>query len=124
MDSAEGALGHVSSGEVCSGTANGSHIKVCNEHSWNPGGAWTRAMVDAWMLGSVDLLLRFGGTSFVNVVHARVSWPLPQRELVGEMQPVRNWTLFGEYSLIQHSLVDLLSRELEDDKMANGNSSS
>ena len=124
VDSAEGALGHVSSGEVCSGTANSSHIKVCNEHSWNPGGAWTRAMVDAWMLGSVDLLLRFGGTSFMNVVHARVAWPLPQRELVGEMQPDRNWTLFREYSMVQHSLVDLLSRELEDDDLASGNSSS
>ena len=124
VDSAEGALGHVSSGEVCSGTANGSHVKVCNEHSWDPGGAWTRAMVDAWMLGSTDLLVRFGGTSFMNVVNARVAWPLPQRELVGDLHPLRNWTLFREYSLVQHSLIDVLSRELAEDETTSGNSSS
>jgi hypothetical protein len=112
-DSAAGALGHVSAGVVCGSTRHSARAKVCSAAGgWDPGGAWTRAMVDAWMLGSVDVLVRLGGTSFMNVVRARVAWPLPQIELVGELMPLRNWTLLGRHMMVVHSVMDVLQREL------------
>jgi hypothetical protein len=117
--SAEGALGHVSSGVLCRGTRHG-RAKVCSQYEWDPSGAWTRAMVDAWMLGATDVMVRLGGTSFMNVVRGRVAWPLPQIELVGSFQPEGNWTRVGKYMHAMHSLVDLLSSKLAEKEAADG----
>ncbi len=69
-------------------------------------------MVDAWMLGSVDVLVRFGGTSFINVIRGRIAWRLPEIELAGAWQPEGSWTLHTQYMKVVHSMVDALSREL------------
>jgi hypothetical protein len=121
--SAEGALGHVSENVVCSSTQRSQRARVCTASGWDPGGAWTRAMVDAWMLGAVDVLVRFGSTSFINVIRGRIAWRLPEIELAGAWQPEGNWTLHTQYMKVVHSMVDALSRELtaeEEDETAVG----
>lgn len=68
-DSAPGALGHVSSNTWCSDGA-------CAFAPRNPGGAWTRTMIDWFMLGAYNVrMLRAGRSSFPTAINARRLWP-------------------------------------------------
>ena len=69
---AEGLLGHVSFNRVCSvrpGSPGGG--KTCRATGADPGGAWTRTMVDWFVLGGAEALLRVGTSSFPGAVRMR-----------------------------------------------------
>jgi hypothetical protein len=87
VDTAEGKLGHVSFAQVCSiDPVTGEH--VCQEHGADPGGAWTRTMVDWWMLGACEGIMRMGISSFPGAIFARVFWPVKQREFAYAIHPL------------------------------------
>ena len=74
---AEGAVGHASSNALC------SSARACVRGA-DPGGSWGRTMVDWYMLGACDALVRTGTSTFVTgFVATRMLQPQPQRELAG-----------------------------------------
>lgn len=86
VDTAEGKLGHVSFAQVCSVDAvTGEH--VCQEHGADPGGAWTRTMVDWYMLGACEGMMRLGTSSFPGAIFARVFWPVKQEGFAYAIHP-------------------------------------
>jgi hypothetical protein len=80
---AEGAVGHASSNSLCSGGGAGARTCVSGA---DPSGAWSRTMVDMYMLGACDALVRLGISTFVTgFVNARLAGRTqPQRELAGD----------------------------------------
>jgi hypothetical protein len=73
---AEGELGHVSSSALCR-VAPGTSVRACAPAGEDPGGAWTRAMLDVYMLGACSSLLRLGGSSFPGAALMRVFTAAP-----------------------------------------------
>lgn len=62
-----GHVGHVNSNWLC-------NQGTCTTGK-DPGGAWTRTFSDAWMLGVVDDVLRYGATTFIHgAVLGRTPW--------------------------------------------------
>ena len=46
------------------------------------------------------------------MVRTRVTWPLPERLLRGELQPAGNWTRIAAYTRALHAAVEAMTREL------------
>ena len=76
-----GELGHVAYHRVCRGRSRSRHLDCKNSPEGDPGGAWLRALVDMYMLGAVDTLVRVGAPSSftLGAVRARRVWA--QRDL-------------------------------------------
>ena len=76
-----GELGHVAYHTVCRGGSAARHADCAASPEGDPGGAWLRALVDMYMLGAVETLLRVGAPSSftLGAVRARRVWG--QRDL-------------------------------------------
>ena len=84
VGTSEGMLGHVSFSRVCRvrpGAEGGQ--KDCHSVGADPGGAWSRAWVDWYVLGACDVLLRLGHSTFPDAAGSRRGgghplWPQAQ----------------------------------------------
>ena len=75
VSTAEGRLGHVSSNTVCH-VEPGAAAKSCSHVSDDPGGAWTRTMIDWFLLGTINIsTLHQGSSTFPGAVNLRRTWP-------------------------------------------------
>jgi hypothetical protein len=114
-----GAHGHVSKGETCKLDRRGERVCL---RGVNPGGSWDRTYVDMWMLASVDEIVRFGATSFVNAVFLRVHWPMKETLFAGELIPPNN-VLHAQLFDEAHQLSDVMVASLNDALIAVGRGS-
>lgn len=76
---ASGDVGHVSSAVVCHGAGE---RQTCSESRADPGGAWTKALVDFFMLSVCDRVIHVGTSSFVTAALARRPSPLRDDEVL------------------------------------------
>jgi hypothetical protein len=117
---AEGALGHASSSTLCR-VAAGTTVRACAPAGEDPGGAWTRAMLDVYMLGACDILLRLGSSSFPGAALVRV---FPTAAAAGaRAAPPPDWSYDARPSLIGFqdalsALADDATRALEEERGA------
>lgn len=112
----EGLLGHVSFSRVCvvrPGAEAGQ--KACRATGVDPGGAWTRTMVDWFMLGACDVLLRLGGSSFPGAVGSRRGgghpfWAQEGLSWAFEVVPKSESRAFNS---LLHAIADEIGHQLE-----------
>ena len=108
IDTAEGAFGHVSFAKLCRG--NGA-ARECSSAQADPMGAWTRAFVDLYMIGSCDRLLRLGGSSYIEVALARRPHSRGPDEMIWSYTTEPR-TAQRAVALARHLAVDALVRAL------------
>jgi hypothetical protein len=92
---AEGAAGHGSFHSVCDVVT-----RKCIEAPRDPGGAWTRTMLDLYLLGALDAVVHHGMTTFfTGAIGLRAAWmrgkdmpesesEMPEQEWVATLRPV------------------------------------
>ena len=129
LSSPTGRIGHVSAAVTCAAAKPGAAdpppgppnatnattahpFHACTSAADDPGGAWTRTMVDLWMLGACDAVVRWGGSSFVGAFRARLTWPQPDLELRVQMLPLNNHTAGRIYGAAFNRAVATLEEEL------------
>ena len=105
---AAGAFGHISFSKVCRINA-GESVKTCLPAGIDPGGAWTRSMVDWFVLGSIGVRrVRMGKSSFPSAAALRATWPVPDTYLdvaiVGPLNVQAREELWRASDAITHQL--------------------
>jgi len=72
---ARGAAGHGSSSGACTDEQLAAGAVSCLSGVADPGGSWTRTMLDIYLLGAVDVLVHYGYTTFFfGAVGIRAVW--------------------------------------------------